>query len=97
MMPIIEKVLLDNHVQYTQRERFLFQCQHGSGAGGGGVKEKSSSSDVPAAASQVRFEIEVCRLPLLSVNGVRFKRISGSSILYKDIASKISSGLTFTA
>ena len=76
-MEEIYRVLEDKSVSFEKKERYLVLCTFGEGDGG----------------NLVQWEMEVCKLPRLSVNGVRFKRISGNTMEFKQIASSITDAL----
>ncbi len=74
----IVRVLEIHSISYERKESFVINCMHGEGG---------------AAGEIVQWEMEVCKLPRLSLNGVRFKRISGNSMAFKQIASQITNDL----
>jgi len=60
-------------------EPYVLMCWYGN---------ENSAKD-----AYVQWEMEVCRLPRLSLNGVRLRRITGSAISFKNVAGKITADL----
>lgn len=74
----IKRVLDLNMCDYESRDKYLLYCGHRS----------PQNNHV-----LVQWEMEVCKLPRLHLNGVRMKRVHGSAIDFRNIATKITHDL----
>ena len=91
MIREIKRVLEANNCDFEERERFLLICAYTEPASTGGAA--GSNAQIIDVGATVQWEMEVCKLPRLSLNGVRFKRIAGTSLAFKQIATKIANEL----
>jgi len=71
-------VLTKHDCRYETVEQYVLMCWHGD--------ERSSEA-------YVQWEMEICRLPRLSLNGIRSRRIAGSAISFKNIVTRINNDL----
>lgn len=78
MLSKICTVLTSNDCRYTEVGQYTLMCWHG---------------DEHSNKAYVQWEMEVCRLPRLSLNGIRLRRIAGSAISFKNIVTTITNGL----
>lgn len=70
--------VLDKHgCSSEQTDRYTLLCCHGD----------------EASDSLIEWEMEICRLPRLSLNGVRLRRVKGTAIGYKNIATVVTNDL----
>lgn len=77
IMQEIMRVLDLNQCEFDQKEKYLLLVNN---------QDRESGQFV-------QFEMEICKLPRLSLNGVRFKRITGNTMAFKTVASKIADEL----
>ncbi|KAK4474864.1 hypothetical protein MN116_001977, partial [Schistosoma mekongi] len=105
MMLDIKQVLAKNNVDFEQVGDFKLQCVYGDPSRGCQVPNLTNHNQNCTSSNRlsrltdrtehgvVHWEMELCKLNRTGTNGVRFKRISGSSSDFKYIANKLASDL----
>ncbi|KAF6770391.1 hypothetical protein AHF37_11243, partial [Paragonimus kellicotti] len=73
IMTEVRRVLLKNRYAFEQQQRYLFICE----------------DNLETADKAVSWELEICGVPRLNMHGIRFKKITGTSVAYKNIVAKI--------
>lgn len=74
---VIKDTLDENNILYTVKA-YSFECRYLGGAAHADRRTEDS-----AGADEVRFELEICKLPRLVLYGIQVKRLSGDIWEYK--------------
>ncbi|KAJ3410443.1 Map microtubule affinity-regulating kinase [Chytridiales sp. JEL 0842] len=78
---MLKKSYADEKFLYFERDPDFYQLN---------CKLKSTATSPGSGGEEeVVFEIEVCKIWLLKLHGVRIKRLAGSAFVFKDVYSKI--------
>ncbi|CAH8679149.1 unnamed protein product [Schistosoma haematobium] len=105
MMLDIKQVLTNNNIDFEQVGDLKLQCAYGDPSRGCQIPNLTNHSQTSKNSNRlsrltdktehgvVHWEMEICKLNRAGANGVRFKRISGSTSDFKRLANKLASDL----
>ncbi|CAH8587993.1 unnamed protein product [Schistosoma turkestanicum] len=105
MMLDIKRVLTNNNIDFEQVGDLKLQCVYGDPSRGCQIPNLTSQNQTSKSGNRlsrltdrtehgvVHWEMEICKLNRAGANGVRFRRISGSTSDFKHIANKLASDL----
>eukprot|EP00038_Savillea_parva_P018638 m.24678 g.24678 ORF g.24678 m.24678 type:complete len:682 (-) comp4179_c0_seq1:124-2169(-) len=73
IMHELQRVLQRNGIKFVKTEAYTLACQH----------EKKLQHE------KLQFEVEVCKMPRLSMHGIRHRRIQGDSLAYRNVLTQL--------
>ncbi|KAF5403059.1 Non-specific serine/threonine protein kinase [Paragonimus heterotremus] len=95
VMVEVRRSLTNHGVCFEVVGEHKLQCVYGDPSHGLKVSADGDPEQCTESGGLVHWEMEVGKLPGVGVNGIRFKRINGSMVTFKQIAKKLAADLRF--
>lgn len=80
----MKRILEANACEYQQRDNYTLICSAHDGA-------QLPAAETSAPSASLQWKVEICRLPRISMHGVRLKRLNGTEKAFKAITQKLTS------